>query len=464
MKLPDCGIDYVLSLVETITPMGRKRLRELDIITDPATIEREFDRQEDVAYRLPISCERLGASLSKIRDIWGTNERLQSGASLEDVELFEIKSFSIWSEKLRALLGECPEWMRLPDLSDVVEMLDPEGTGLEGFYICDSYDGELASVRERVYRFQREKTAGTKEIEELLAEGREIESRIKTELSANLRPFALRISGALSKIGELDFTLAKVILNDRLSLVRPYISESDFEFFGLFNPEVASSLQRSGKDFKPYAVRLDRRVLVIGGNMTGKSVFLRSVVLAQTMFQMGFFVPADTATMTVYESLVYYSGDKQSFESGLSSFAGEMEFLQEAIESLRSGEKGLFVFDEIGRSTNPVEGPAFLIAAMEYLTSGDRCRVILSSHYEEALTVEGAQLLMVRGLDRERLSSERNRDISYYIDHSLVEIDKSVQFPREGVEIARLLGIDGEFIDLVERRLLGGKDGKQTKP
>jgi hypothetical protein len=67
---------------------------------------------------------------------------------------------------------------------------------------------------------------------------------------------------------------------------------------------------------------------------------------------------------------------------------------------------------------------------------------------------------MVRGLDHRKLSSRKRREISFYIDHTVQEIDEFSGFPREGTVIARLLGMDDDFLKLVEKHLDGGKNEK----
>lgn len=455
-----CGFEYIKGLVETFTPMGRKRLYGISFLTERSRIVEEYDRQEDMK-EIAANPDKVVSIISRFRDISATLENLTAGAVLDEVELFEIKSFAIWNEKLRERLGNCPGWMRLPDLSAVIGLLDPEKTGLESFYISDLFDESLPELRRKIAQCQRsddprdrERAAG------LLEMNAQVESKVKARLSKELQVFSDNLSLSLNRVGDIDLTLAKAILNARLKLVRPSIVEDAFAFEGLFNPEVARVLSEKNKVFQSYSLSLRKSALVIGGNMTGKSVFLRTLALVQTMFQHGFFVPAEKASLTPYDRIVYYSGDHQSFENGLSSFAGEVEFLKEAVGIVSRGERGLFLFDEIGKNTNPLEGPAFLLAAMEYLSRGSDCRAVFSSHYEEALENRDAQLLMVRGLDHRKLSSRKRREISFYIDHTVQEIDEFSGFPREGTVIARLLGMDDDFLKLVEKHLDGGKNEK----
>ena len=53
---------------------------------------------------------------------------------LDDLELFELKTFALCSEEIRGLVEE---WriVLLPELEPVVRLLDPEGNRIPHFYI-----------------------------------------------------------------------------------------------------------------------------------------------------------------------------------------------------------------------------------------------------------------------------------------------------------------------------------------
>ncbi|MBN2218955.1 MAG: permease [Kosmotogaceae bacterium] len=453
MKYLDCGFEYILSLIDPVTPMGREELRAMTFLKRDKDIEAYHKRQLEVNEN-ESKIESLKSILERIRDIRGTISNLSSGKILDDIELFEIKSFAYWSERLRSVLGVCSFWMQLPDLSIVFSFLDPDNAGTESFYISDRLDNALAVVRKELHRLQRNREKhGEESLDELIRQNLEIEDRVRADLSGKLAPYRENLQRSATTIGKIDLIVALVELNRELGLRKPEISSGEYEFEELVNPELAASLSKSGKSFQPFSARFERKSVIIGGNMTGKSVLLRTVALLQTMFQHGLFVPAKRASIPVYDAIVYYSGDKQSFLDGLSSFAGEVDHLKKALEIVHKDIGGLFLFDEIGRSTNPVEGPAFLMASAEYLSRNEKCRTILTSHYEEALEIEGAQLFIIKGLDHERIRNEIGREISYYVDHSLVEIESNAFFPREAVTIARLLGLEREFIELIVRNL-----------
>ncbi|HNS34496.1 MAG TPA: permease [Mesotoga sp.] len=455
MKYLDCGFEYIISLIEPITPIGREALRNLTFLTNRKSIEEIHRRQEEILKKEEI-VPSLKRTLSRIRDVRGTISNLSGGNLLEDIELFEIKSFTYWCEKLREELGTCGSWMQLPCLSPVFSILDPDNSQTESFYISNNFDDALGEVRKELHRLQRIGGEHTKSLDELVQKNFEIERRVRADLSDRLREYRDVLEEAINKTGNIDLVIALTDLNKKLGLRKPEISSGEYEFEDLFNPEISESLRKKGKEFQPFSANFGRKVVIVGGNMTGKSVLLRSVALLQTMFQYGLFVPANKAFIPVYESVVYFSGDKQSFTDGLSSFAGEIQHLKEAIEIVQAEIAGLFLFDEIGRSTNPVEGPAFLIASADYLGRNPKCRSIFTSHYEEALQINSAQLFMIKGVDHHRIETERDREISYYVDHSLIEMRDKVIFPKEAIAIARIMGLDKEFIELIKGSIVGG--------
>ncbi|MCB1222912.1 MAG: permease, partial [Mesotoga sp.] len=113
MKYLDCGFEYILSLIDPATPMGREELRAMTFLKRDEDIEAFHKRQLEVNERKS-QIEPLKSILARVRDIRGTISNLSPGKILDDIELFEIKSFAYWSERLRSEIGECSSWMQLP--------------------------------------------------------------------------------------------------------------------------------------------------------------------------------------------------------------------------------------------------------------------------------------------------------------------------------------------------------------
>jgi DNA mismatch repair protein MutS2 len=131
----------------------------------------------------------------------------------------------------------------------------------------------------------------------------------------------------------------------------------------------------------PVSVDIDttRRILVISGpNAGGKTVVLKTVGLFALMAQSGIPIPADEATLPLFDHVLADIGDQQSITNHLSTFSAHVLAIKSMLES--ATERSLILFDEIGSSTEPGEGAALARAVLE------KCReigmlVIATTHY-----------------------------------------------------------------------------------
>ena len=85
--------------------------------------------------------------IMQLRDISGTIRRLESGIVLNDIEFFEIKHFAILSEYVRETVFNIGlSCIQIPDLKEVIQMLDPENKRIPHFYIYNRYSVLLTYI------------------------------------------------------------------------------------------------------------------------------------------------------------------------------------------------------------------------------------------------------------------------------------------------------------------------------
>jgi DNA mismatch repair protein MSH4 len=68
-----------------------------------------------------------------------------------------------------------------------------------------------------------------------------------------------------------------------------------------------------------------RCIVITGSNMSGKSTYIKSVALIQILAQMGCFVPADFAAISVCDALYTRMSTEDKPQSNLGTFAVEMQ-------------------------------------------------------------------------------------------------------------------------------------------
>lgn len=122
-------------------------------------------------------------------------------------------------------------------------------------------------------------------------------------------------------------------------------------------------------------------LLISGPNAGGKTVFIKTIVLAAIMNQAGLFVPAALeATLPIFSNVYFVAGDNQSVLDNLSTFSSHVKDLEKAYQAMDN--RSLIVVDEIGQGTSPLEGSALGYAFIE-AAKRTKSYLVLTSHYED---------------------------------------------------------------------------------
>ncbi|MEG1555435.1 MAG: DNA mismatch repair protein MutS, partial [Bacteroidales bacterium] len=293
----------------------------------------------------------------------------------------------------------------------------------------------------------------TSENEKYRWEAMQIEDQIRQKLSKQLLPFGRQIQQNLDQLAYLDVLIAKSIQKKEWALCKPEIGTDKTVYQQLFNPAVQSALNDLGRvhKFQPIDMELfSAPTLITGANMSGKTVLLKTVALAQYLFQFGFYVPANKAVIMPVEEILFSIGDQQSEMDGLSSFAVEILNVNKIMIQAKKRKKILALVDELARTTNPEEGKALVSAFIEMMTRY-QVNALITSHYNG---IEAScRRLRVKGLAINRTDIKITpENIADYMDYSLLETD-SDEVPMEGMTIARIFDIDSEFLTLAQQMI-----------
>jgi len=143
----------------------------------------------------------------------------------------------------------------------------------------------------------------------------------------------------------------------------------------------------TGERFVPNTIKLDNQsqqiLIITGPNMAGKSTILRQVALVVLMAQMGSFIPAAKATLSITDRVFTRVGALDNLSHGQSTFMVEM---QETANILNNAtEKSLVIMDEIGRGTSTFDGLSIAWAVAEYLhdLKNKGVKTLFATHYHE---------------------------------------------------------------------------------
>lgn len=433
--------------------------------------------------------EKLKLKFSQVLDIRGTFGLLEKEA-VDDVQLFEIKRFSLLVRDAAAYVNELvhacafhPAPAGFPDLSEVISVLDPRKEGLPTFYIYDEYDIELARKRKEILRMEVERKpedSALETVSRLQAECEDLERQVREALAERLRPYLSALKEAMQRVAYWDLLIAKAVLAHETGLVVPVLRKNvwhdtslTLQYKGLFHPMVKQALENDNHRYQAVDIVLRKGTcLLTGANMSGKTVLLKSLALSQCLLQFGFPVPAGEAVLFLFDGIELLVQDEQNETRGLSSFGAEMQRLNTVLESLRQGVRLLLFIDELARTTNPDEGKAIVSAVLESLENAS-CVSMVSTHYGSI--PNPVRRLRIRGfredwnavtVKNDEPEGKKTFDISRIqalIDYAVVEEDRHQAPPAEALRIASLLGFDAEVLARARHYYDCGKTEQERK-
>lgn len=293
------------------------------------------------------------------------------------------------------------------------------------------------------------------------------ELKIKEKLSKEIGKYSKKLFKNMASVGKIDLILAKAKLALEMKAIKPEILDEHYiKILEGRHPIVEENLKSKDLEFTPISIELSESVICItGANMGGKTVSLKLVGLLSAMAQYGLMVPANEMKLGLNKFIKTSIGDLQAIDKGLSTFGGEIKLISEAVE--KSNDKGLILIDELARGTNPEEGYAISKALVEYLKD-KKSITLITTHYDNIGNTEGVVHLQVVGLsniDFQKLEKKLSEDvedkidiINKYMDYRLKIIDnKKGETPREAINIARIMGLKPEILDLAEKNLSKGR-------
>ena len=281
-----------------------------------------------------------------------------------------------------------------------------------------------------------------------------LEEHLYNELKEILVKNIALLQKISSSIATLDCIASLAVVAKENKYCRPEITEGEeLEIEEGRHPVVECS---SRDRFVPNNTVLDckenRTAIITGPNMAGKSTYLRQTALIVFMAQIGSFVPAKRAKVSLCDRIFTRIGASDNLILDRSTFMVEMT---EVANILRNAtRRSLLILDEVGRGTSTYDGLSIAWSVIEYLCKNVGAKTLFATHYHELTELEG------------KLDGVKNYKVS------VKEIAGKVVFLRKivrggasrsfGVEVASLAGVPQEVIIRAKSILhsLEKRDGK----
>lgn len=466
------GFSFIIDNLKVMTPFGLEIKKKIEPFKDKNSLERELSNLEAVLESIEMNKKALGEIerfFCKVKDIRTTINRLKGHITLDDVELYEVKYFSMLIEELISAYGKLDLYIdavNLVSLEDVINILDPERKKIATFHIYESYSEDLKEIRtkkkiieEQIFReksLEKQNSLKTERFNIVLLEEEE-ELNIRKRLTEELAQYVELMEENISSIGRLDFLISKAKLALKYNAVKPSIlSDMRILFKDIFNPEISEILEKENKKFTSVSIELSSGTTVItGANMGGKSVALKTVVLNLLLGQCGFYVFAREAYIPILEFIYFISDDLQSVSQGLSTFGAEIVKFKQAAEEIKR-KNGFIALDEFARGTNPKEGFNLVKSICKYLNIYKSISFV-STHYDSVIG-ENMVHYQVNGLKnvdfnllRQKIHLDKMQSIDtiqQHMDYRLEKVTKEQQVPKDALNVAILLGLQEEIVDI----------------
>jgi DNA mismatch repair protein MutS len=303
----------------------------------------------------------------------------------------------------------------------------------------------------------------------------EIERRLFTELRTAIAAEAKRIRQTALGMAEVDVLASLAHVAALRNYCRPNFIASaggtagDLEIIEGRHPVIEQQEMAGGTDrFVPNDLYLNASthtiLLLTGPNMGGKSTYLRQTALIVILAQMGSFVPARSARLSVVDRVFTRIGASDNLARGRSTFMVEMTETAAILHTATA--RSLILLDEVGRGTSTYDGLAIAWAAIEYLHARVRAKTLFATHYFE-LTELAEQLA---GVKNYHVSvKETGGGIAF-----LRKVEPGAADRSYGIEVAKLAGLPNEVItrarevltehESAERELTGHLSPGATPP
>jgi DNA mismatch repair protein MutS len=180
-------------------------------------------------------------------------------------------------------------------------------------------------------------------------------------------------------------------------------------------------------------------LLITGPNMAGKSTYMRQVALITLMAQIGSFVPAVSANISICDKIFTRIGASDDLAGGKSTFMVEMWEVSNILKNATS--KSLVLLDEVGRGTSTYDGLSIAWSVIEYITKNEnlRCKTLFATHYHELVKLEGT----IKGVKNYSVAVKKNEDSVIFL-RKIIEGGADESY---GIEVAKLAGLPNAVIE-----------------
>ena len=268
-----------------------------------------------------------------------------------------------------------------------------------------------------------------------------LEMDIYNEIRDFLATKLASVQRTASAVAAIDVLASFADISMKNNYVRPEIAiDGAIDIRDGRHPVV--ELMLTDEMFVPNNVYLDtkgsRMSIITGPNMSGKSTYMRQTALITLMAQIGCFVPASYAKISVVDRIFTRVGASDDLTAGQSTFMVEMSEVADILNY--ATKNSLVILDEVGRGTSTFDGISIARAVAEHICSskGLGCKTLFATHYHELIELEQ----LMEGVKNYSIAVRKSSDGIRFL-RKIVKggVDESY-----GIEVAKLAGLPNKVV------------------
>lgn len=288
-----------------------------------------------------------------------------------------------------------------------------------------------------------------KELESQILGARQKAYEIQAELYDAVRSYLLdqiqRINQTAELIGKLDALLSLSVASIRHKMVRPsFQTGHDITIRAARHPVIEEILGE--ERFVPNDLTVDESSkvqIITGPNMGGKSTFMRQTALIVILAQMGSYVPAEYASLPIFDAIYTRIGASDDLSLGESTFMVEMKEVSYILK--HATPRSLVILDEVGRGTSTFDGMSIAWAIIEHIARHVGCTTLFSTHYHEITDLEESH----RNIKNFYIAVEEREGEIHFLHKILPgRMDKSY-----GIHVAKIAGLPHQVLFHANQKL-----------
>lgn len=305
---------------------------------------------------------------------------------------------------------------------------------------------EYFTRKQTLANAERYITPELKELEDVILGAEDklvvLEYELFRQVRQSVADQVLRIQQTAKSIAQIDVFASLSVVAEQNNYCRPKLNEKGvIDIKEGRHPVVERMIQN--EMFVSNDTYLDnnkhRVSIITGPNMAGKSTYMRQSALIVLMAQIGSFVPARSAKISIVDRIFTRVGASDDLASGQSTFMVEMS---EVANILRNATpNSLLILDEIGRGTSTFDGLSIAWAVVEHISNPKYigAKTLFATHYHELTELEGK----INGVNNYCIAvKEKGDDIVFLRKIVQGGADKSY-----GIQVAKLAGVPDRVIE-----------------